>query len=82
MPNVAQITISGYLKGNRLPGADELARLSTALGVTMDYLWGKTDKKPSNNALSEENMKLRAELNRALNIMQDTVRKLEKEITA
>ena len=79
MTNVAQSTISGYMKGNRLPGADELARLSTALGVSMDYLWGTTEQKPENNALQQENMKLRAELNHAVEVMENAIKQIKKD---
>lgn len=40
---IRQTSISDYLNGKAIPSADALARLADALGVTMDYLWGRTD---------------------------------------
>lgn len=44
----------------------------------MDYLWGITDQKPENNALQQENMKLRAELNHAVEVMENAIKQLKK----
>ncbi|WP_300282241.1 helix-turn-helix domain-containing protein [uncultured Subdoligranulum sp.] len=40
---VATITISQYERGVREPKVDPLLRIANALGVTVDYLYGRTD---------------------------------------
>lgn len=45
MTKISQATISSYLKGRTAPKSGELSRLADFAGVSMDYLWGKTDQK-------------------------------------
>ncbi|OCA04213.1 helix-turn-helix domain-containing protein [Akkermansia glycaniphila] len=60
--NVNQATISSYLSGRRSPGADELARLSAALGVSMDWLWGVSEKMGESDISQMENNKLQRKM--------------------
>ncbi len=59
---VSQSAIHGYLKGLRAPGAAELSRLSLALDVTMDWLWGIADCTEKQDDALRENVELRAKL--------------------
>lgn len=43
MSNISQATISSYLKGRTAPKSGELSRLSDFFGVSMDYLWGRSE---------------------------------------
>lgn len=40
---IAPETLARYERGNRKPNADIIAKLATVLGVTTDYLMGRTD---------------------------------------
>ena len=41
---IAKTTIYATIERGTLPSAYTLATLAEALGVTMDWLWGRTDK--------------------------------------
>ena len=43
MTNISQATISSYLKGRTAPKSGELSRLADFFGVSMDYLWGRSE---------------------------------------
>nr|DAU76243.1 MAG TPA: Repressor protein CI [Caudoviricetes sp.] len=40
---IRQATISDYTKGKSIPSAERFFLISSALGVSMDYLWGVSD---------------------------------------
>lgn len=43
MTNISQATISSYMKGRTAPKSGELSRLADFFGVSMDYLWGRSE---------------------------------------
>lgn len=43
MTKIRQTSISEYKNGKTIPSADALMRLANALGVTMDWLYGRTE---------------------------------------
>lgn len=74
---IAQSTINAYLKGLRSPGAEELAKLSLALGVSMDWLWGMSDKTPTQSAAVKENVELRTRLEVAAAALRGALNKID-----
>ncbi|MEG3024308.1 MAG: helix-turn-helix transcriptional regulator [Akkermansia sp.] len=44
---ISQATISAYSLGKTTPKSDELFRIASCFGVTMDYLWGASDDNPN-----------------------------------
>lgn len=46
---IHQTSISEYLNGKSVPSAAALASISDALGVSMDYLWGRDAEANANN---------------------------------
>ena len=43
LADVAPSALSQYLRGDRSPSGEALARIATALDVSMDYLFGRTE---------------------------------------
>ena len=74
---IAQSSVSAYLRGVRSPGAEELSRLSVALGVSMDWLWGMSDKTPTQSAAVKENVELRTRLEVAAAALRGALNKID-----
>lgn len=78
LSGVSQTTISAYILGKRSPGAAELSRLSLALGVSMDWLWGLDNSAGEQNAILAENIELNAKLKIAIGTLRGALDTLEK----
>lgn len=82
LSKIRQTSISDYLNGKAVPSADALSRLSDALGVTMDYLWGKEDEEKNQPQEQTESSKteaiLRAKLDMATSALETLVKKLKQ----
>ena len=52
LTKIRQTSISEYKNGKTIPSADALMRLANALGVTMDWLYGRSEA-PTPPPLSE-----------------------------
>lgn len=76
--NVAQGAISDYLRATRIPGAAELFRLSQALGVTMDYLWGATEESLRQDQVMASSQELRGALQFAVGTLEGALGTLKK----
>lgn len=78
--DVAQGAISDYLRSDRSPGAAELFRLSQALGVSMDYLWGATDAYLKGDQLAADNQELKGALKFAVGTLEGALGSLKKQL--
>lgn len=82
LSKIRQTSISDYLNGKAVPSADALSRLSDALGVTMDYLWGKGDEEKNQPSEQTESSKteaiLRAKLDMATSALETLIKKLKQ----
>lgn len=82
---IRQVSISEYKNGKTIPSADSLARLADALGVTMDYLWGRTDgmlAAPSHDSPtspSTRELLLEAKLRMATSALESVLKELKKQ---
>lgn len=78
MSNISQSTISSYLIGRTAPRSDELYRLSNALGVTMDWLWGESESEQNSHDAQLEDLTLaRQEIARLRNKLKSATQTLE-----
>ena len=59
---ISPAAINHYINGTRAPKAQELNKLATALGITMDWLWGRSDDYPKQSEQTAELVELRAKL--------------------
>lgn len=77
---VSQGSISAYVLGKRTPGAEELSKISKALGVSMGWLWG-TEETSNMEASSIylENVKLRAKLDMAVSTLDGALKSLKSQ---
>lgn len=69
---LSQAAISRYLKGLSTPGAVELCKMATALGVSMDQLWkgeSYTERQDGQNQEEAEAMKELQELKHSLRVV-------------
>lgn len=76
--NIAQGAVSDYLRATRIPGAAELFRISEALGVTMDYLWGATEESLRESQVMADSQELRGALKFAVGTLEGALGTLKK----
>lgn len=79
LAGLTHVAIHHYMKGSRSPKAAELSRLASALGVSMDWLWGTEHNEPNSDQYRAENIYLRKELSNLssqLRAMTTTVERL------
>lgn len=76
LSGISQASVSKYVRGG-YPGAVELYKLSKILGVTMEWLMGDNDLE-GKDKIKEENVRLRASLNLAVDSLRGVVQSLEK----
>jgi len=78
--DIAQGAISDYLRSDRSPGAAELFRLSQALGVSMDYLWGATEESLREDQVAADNQELKGALRFAVGTLEGALGSLKKHL--
>ncbi len=81
LTGIAQSAISKYLSGKGLPRTAELFKLAKVLGVSMDYLCGLRENRPTaNNTLYQDNLGLISSLSFALDTLEGAMGSLRKRL--
>ena len=84
LSGIRQVSVSEYLNAQTIPNAESLCALSTALGVTMDWLWGRDNgetNKPvlaSDQPTSRETL-LESKLRMATSALESILKDLKKK---
>ena len=84
LSGIRQVSISEYLNAKTIPNAESLCSLANALGVSMDWLWGRdsgeynTAKSTSAPSTSRETL-LESKLRMATSALESILKELKKQ---
>ncbi len=83
LSGIRQVSISEYLNAKTIPNAESLCSLANALGVSMDWLWGRdsneyTAKSTSAPTSSRETL-LESKLRMATSALESILKELKKQ---
>ncbi|MBQ3144724.1 MAG: helix-turn-helix transcriptional regulator [Akkermansia sp.] len=81
---IRQVSISEYLNAKTIPNAESLCSLASALGVSMDWLWGldsgeKGSLAPTTNTPTARETLLESKLRMATSALESILKELKKK---